>query len=128
MKRRALLSTVLATSISLSGCLDGLGGSQDERLVELDASNLSDTPVSLDLQVYSTDETLLYEHSDTWPARHGFGLEDIEDSIGRLELSVNDRESIQHDYDPPYDDSCEEPNLHIKIEAANVDFDYYCQS
>lgn len=96
--------------------------------MELDVSNLSEESHSVDLRVFSVDGSLVYEDSRTYPANHGVGLEEVAGSIGRVELSVDGGSPTRHEYDPTYEESCEEKNLHVKIRPATVDFDYYCQS
>ena len=126
MKRRALLAATLTASVPLCGCAENSDDRQKEQTVQLDATNLTDEQVSIVVRIFSVNNSLMFEEAKTFPASHGFGLEQLKDSIGHLELSLDGGEAIRHDYSPTYEDSCDGKNLHIKIGASTVDFDYYC--
>ena len=122
MKRRAFLSTALAATVLLSGCQQGT------QPVALEARNFTDQPVSVDLHVFSADESVLYEHSDTLAAHQTYELTELDGAISHLELSVDDGETVRHEYNPTFEESCEGKLLYIGVHPNQPDFDYHCRS
>ena len=126
MKRRALLSTALLTSVSLAGCLN------DRKTVKLTARNFTEEAVEFQLQMFSSDDTLIYEHSDTIRAHQSYELPPLERSITHLETSVAGSTfsyASSREYQPVFfNDPCKEKQLYFRVNSRHIDLDYLCSN
>ncbi|WP_224448644.1 hypothetical protein [Haloprofundus salilacus] len=128
MKRRALLSTALGCSISMSGCLSGVGGQGGEgTTVEIIPSNSTNQQISLNVAVYATDGSLLLNHSYTLPPGHSDESQGVEDRVDYLTVSLNNGEEVRHEYNPDIDIcSIDGEDVQIDIEPEGITFSYSC--
>jgi hypothetical protein len=126
MKRRALLSAVLGSSIALSGCLGG-DGTGEGTTVEIIPSNTTDHPISLDVAVYARDDSLLLEHSYSLPAGQSDESQGVENRVGYLVASLDGGEQIRHEYDPDVETcSRDGEDVQLIVEPEGIRFAYSC--
>jgi len=105
MKRRALLSTFLASSLDTSGCL-GIGKQGGEgTTVEIIPVNHTEQQITLQVAVYARDGSLLLDHSYSLPAEHRGESLGVENRVDHLVVSLDDGEQVRHEYEPDVD-SC----------------------
>lgn len=128
MKRRALLSTALGSSTVISGCL-GIGGERagEGTTVEIIPSNSTERQISLDVAVYSTDGSLLLDHSYSLPAGHSDESLGVENRVDYLVVSLDGEDEIRHEYDPDVDIcSRDGEDVQIIVEPEGITFAYSC--
>ncbi|WP_154020996.1 hypothetical protein [Haloarcula sp. CBA1127] len=130
MKRRALLSTALGCSLTITGCL-GLDGerSGEGTTVEIIPRNHTDQQVSLSVAVYARDGSLLLDHSYSLSAGHGDESQGVENRVDHLVVSRDGRDEIRHEYEPAGDDllcSHDGEDVQILVEPEDIRFAYSC--
>lgn len=128
MKRRALLSTCLCSNLVMAGCLD-VGGEQsgEGTTVEIIPSNNTNQQISLDVTVYSADDSLLLEHSYSISAGHSDESQGVENRVDHLVVSLNGGEPVRHEYDPDVDIcSRDGEDVQIIVESEGITFAYSC--
>lgn len=128
MKRRALLSTALCSSIIVSGCLT-IGGEQggEGTTVEIIPSNNTDHRISLDVAVYATDGSLLLDHSYSLPAGHSDESQGVEDRVDHVVVSRTGRNQLKHEYDPDVGIcSGDGEDVQIMVDPEDITFAYSC--
>lgn len=127
MKRRALLTTALGSSLITSGCLDGGGSKGEGTTVEIIPSNYTNQQISLDVAVYATDGSLLLDHSYSLPAEHSDESQGVEDRVDYLVVSLNGGNQTRHEYNPDVDIcSREGEDVQIMVKPEGVTFEYSC--
>ena len=126
MKRRALLSTALWSSIIVPGCLDVKGGGEGTT-VEIIPSNTTDRQISLNVAVYATDGALLLDHTYALPAGHSDESQGVDDRVDHLVVSLNGGDQIKHEYDPDVD-TCSRAgeDVQIVVKPEDISFTYSC--
>lgn len=128
MKRRALLSTALGSSLIASGCL-GVGGEQggEGTTVEIIPTNDTEQQITLDVAVYATDSSLLLDHSYSLPPERADESQDVEDRVDHLVVSLNGGDQIEHEYDPDVDHcSRDGEDVQIVVKPEGITFAYSC--
>jgi len=126
MKRRALLSTFLASSLDTSGCL-GIGKQGGEgTTVEIIPVNHTEQQITLQVAVYARDGSLLLDHSYSLPAEHRGESLGVENRVDHLVVSLNDGEQVRHEYEPDVD-SCSRDGEDVQILVdEGITFAYSC--
>ncbi|MCU4716988.1 hypothetical protein [Halapricum hydrolyticum] len=129
MKRRALLSTALGSSVLMSGCLS-IGGARsgEGTTVEIIPTNSTDHEISLDVAVYATDGSLLLEHTYSLDAGHADESQGVENRVDYLIVSLNGGEQLRHEYDPEDVEICSRDgeDVQIIVEPGGITFTYSC--
>jgi hypothetical protein len=126
MKRRPLLSAAFLTSVPFAGCLD------NQNSVRLTARNFTDEAVEFELQMFSSEDELIYEHSSSFQAHQSYELPTLERSISYLETSVAGSTfsyTSSREFTPTlFDDPCDDRHLDFKVNTKHIDLDYLCSS
>lgn len=131
MKRRALLSTALGSSVLMSGCLS-IGGARsgEGTTVEIIPTNSTDHEISLNVAVYGTDGSLLLEHTYSLDAGHADESQGVENRVDYLIVSLNGGEQLRHEYDPGVEmaEFCSRDgeDVQIWVEPEGITFTYSC--
>jgi len=128
MRRRALLSTALGSSLIISGCL-GVGGEQggEGTTVEIIPTNTTNQQITLNVAVYATDSSLLLDHSYSLSPEHADESQGVENRVDHLVVSLNSGDQIRHEYDPDVDIcSRDGEDVQIIIKPEGVTFAYSC--
>ena len=128
MKRRALLSTFLGSSILMSGCLGVVGEQGGEgTTVEIIPSNNTNQQIVLDVAVYATDGSLLLDHSYSLPAGHADESQSAQNRVDHLVVSLNGGDQVRHEYDPDVDICTRDgEDVQIIVEPEGITFAYSC--
>ncbi|WP_420182824.1 hypothetical protein ACNO8S_16635 (plasmid) [Haloarcula sp. KBTZ06] len=128
MKRRALLSTALGSTIVVSGCLGVDGGQEVEgTTVEIIPRNHTDREISLQVAVYAMDGSLLLDHTYTLPGGQGDESKGVENRVSHLVVSLEGENDIRHEYTPDRDNcSREGEDVQILVEPDGISFAYSC--
>lgn len=128
MKRRALLSTALGTTIVTSGCL-GVGRGQDGEgtTVEIIPRNHTDQEVSLQVAVYAMDGSLLLDHTYALPGGRGDESKGVENRVDHLIVSIDGENKRRHEYTPDtVKCSRDGEDVQILVESDGISFAYSC--
>jgi hypothetical protein len=128
MKRRALLSTALGSTIVVSGCL-GVDGERagEGTTVEIIPRNHTDREISLQVAVYAMDGSLLLDHTYTLPGGQGDESKGVENRVSHLVVSLDGENDIRHEYTPDVDNcSREGEDVQILGEPEGISFAYSC--
>lgn len=128
VKRRALLSAALGSSLLVPGCLGPLGGPEGEgTTVEIVPTNTTDERIALDVAVYARDGTSLLDHSYSLPAGHSDESRGVENRVDHLVVSLNGGEAVRHEYRPDVDAcSRDGEDVVIVVEPDGISFAYSC--
>jgi hypothetical protein len=131
MKRRALLSAALGSSVLMPGCLGVDGAPSGEgTTVEIIPMNRTDQEISLDVAVYATDGSLLLEHTYSLDVGHADESQGVENRVDHLIVSMADGEQLRHEYDPPVETAefCprDGEDVQIIVEPEGITFTYSC--
>ncbi len=125
MKRRAFISTVLASSLVTSGCL-GIRQEGEGTTVEIIPVNHTDQQITLQVAVYARDGSLLLDHSYSLPAGNRDESLGVEDRVDHLVVSLNDGEQVRHKYNPDVD-ICSRDGEDVQILVdEGIRFAYSC--
>ncbi|TQQ80112.1 hypothetical protein [Halonotius roseus] len=128
MKRRALLSTALGTTIVTFGCL-GVGRGQDGEgtTVEIIPRNHTDQEVSLQVAVYAMDGSLLLDHTYVLPGGQGDESKGVENRVDHLVVSIDGGSKRRHEYAPnTINCSRDGEDVQILVESDGISFAYSC--
>ena len=128
MKRRALLSTALGSTIVVSGCLGVDGGQEGEgTMVEIIPRNHTDREISLQVAVYAMDGSLLLDHTYTLPGGQGDESKGVENRVSHLVVSLDGENDIRHEYTPDVGNCPREgEDVQILVEPDGISFAYSC--
>lgn len=128
MKRRALLSTALGSTIVVSGCLGVDGGQEGEgTTVEIIPRNHTDREISLQVAVYAMDGSLLLDHTYILPGGKGDESKGVDNRVSHLVVSLDGEDDIRHEYTPDVDNCSQEgEDVQILVEPEGISFAYSC--
>jgi len=130
MKRRALLSTALGCSLTITGCL-GLDGEQsgEGTTVEIIPRNHTNQQISLHVAVYARDGSRLLDHWCSLPEGHSDESQGVENRVDYLVVSRAGGDETRHEYEPAGDDllcSHDGEDVQILVEPEDIRFAYSC--
>jgi hypothetical protein len=126
MQRRALLTAALGSTLVTAGCL-GVDETEGEgTTVEIIPSNRTSQQVTLDVEVYATDGSLLLEHTYSIQPGHADESQGVEDRVDYLLVTLNG-ETTRHEYDPDID-ICSRAgeDVQLLVGADGLSFEYSC--
>ena len=128
MKRRALLTTALGSSLVTAGCLGvGDGPAGEGTTVEIIPTNDTDQEISLDVAVYATDGSLLLDHSYSVAPEHSDESQGVENRVDYLVVTLNGETQTRHEYDPDVDIcSRDGEDVQIMVMPEGISFAYSC--
>lgn len=128
MKRRAVLSAVLGTSIAIGGCPSTPEDREGEgTTVEIIPSNLTQRQISLRVEVYARDGSLLLDRAYSLQAGHADESEGVENRVGHLLVSLDGGEKVRHEYAPDIDICSKDgEDIQIIVESDGIELTYSC--
>lgn len=128
MRRRALLTTALGSSLAFAGCLGvGEDRSGEGSTVEIILHNHTDERVSLDVAVYARDDTVLLDHSYSLGGGKADESQGVENRVSHLVVSLNGGDERRHEYAPDIDGcSRDGEDVQIIVDSDGIWFAYSC--
>lgn len=128
MKRRALLTTALGSSLVTAGCLGGRTEPTGEgTTVEIIPTNETDQQIALDVAVYAMDGSLLLDHSYSVAPGHSDESQGVENRVDYLVVSLNGETQTRHEYEPDVEIcSRDGEDVQIRVTPEGISFAYSC--